>query len=410
MGASLVRPLREPHLRQYESAGVDTLHLTFRAGIGLEISALAGQIEALLDALDAPAGVRARPRGMHGFENGVTYVAGITLDWTPSCGEGPNKGYASIQLKGDFFERLGSEEASFAFVWLYESQPYRCTRIDLQQTNCCTPLVPEIIRDYRAGRLRTRQKRFFEPKGLELANGHYPKGATLAHGTRSSDNYARQYDKHLQLLEVGKDRDPGPPRRRDEVEIKGALAQVVWTDLIQAITVDSNQPVPTWTAEARFAQGSIRHLLPIRDTSQWEGRDLPTNWASTAPEPSWWAELFSEEAVRARRARGPSRPFLGALEYPRKTFGGRYLQDLVLTVLNSITEGVSPDHAMQYATCKVRDAYVANATDARLDELLENLPEHQHELARQVWWTAVRQAADADDRERFMAESEKPRM
>lgn len=404
MGGHLVRPLREPHLREYEGAGVDTLHLTFRAGLGVGVADLAAQIEALLDALGAPAGVRARPRGMHGFENGVTYVSGLTLDWTPSDGDGPNKGFASVQLKGDFFDRLGPEEASFALAWLHECQPYRCTRIDLQMTNLDTPLVPEIIRAYRSGRLKTKQKKYFEPKGLELANGHYPKGATLVHGTRTSDNYARQYDKHLQLLEIGKVKDPGPPRRRDEVECKGPLAQAVWTDLVQAVTDDGQKPVPTWAAEARFAQGSIRHLLPIRDISQWEGRDLPTNWASTAPEPAWWAELFSEDAVRARRARGPSKPFLAALEYPRKAYGGRYLQDLVMTVLDSITEGVDPAHAMEYATCKVRDAYVANAADSRLDELLENLPAPQHELAKQVWWMAVRQAADADDAERFQDE------
>lgn len=341
---------------------------------------------------------------MHGFEYGVTYLAGVTIDWTPGDGEGPNKGFASVQLKGEFFERLGAEEASFALAWLHECQPYRCTRIDLQQTHCETRLVPDIIRDYRAGLLRTKRKKFFEPKGVELANGSYPKGATLAHGDRASDNFARQYDKHLQLKFVGRVEDPGPPRRRDEVECKGTLAQAVWTDLVAVVTEDGQRPVPTWTAEARFAQGSIRHLLPIRDISQWEGKDLPTNWASTAPEPGWWAELFSEDAVRARRAKGPSKPFLAALQYPRKAYGGRYLQDLVMTVLESITEGVDPEHAMEYATCKVRDAYVANASEARLEELLDNLHESEHELAKQVWWMAVRQAADADDAERFQDE------
>jgi hypothetical protein len=338
---------------------------------------------------------------MHGFEYGVTYVAGVTLDWTPSTGEGPNKGFASVQLKGDFFDRLGAEEAAFAIAWLHECQPYRCTRIDLQQTNCDTPLVPEIIRDYRAGRLRTRHKKFFEPKGLELAKGEYPKGATLVHGTRSSDNYARQYDKHLQLLEIGKVKDPGPPRRRDEVECKGPLAQAVWADLVASVTDDGQLPVPTWEAEARFAQGSIRHLLPIRDITQWEGRDLPTNWASAAPEPAWWAALFTEEAVRARRLKGPSKPFLAALEYPKKAYGGRYAQSLVLLTLQGLAEGQDPEHVALWAALKLRDEFVANASDARLDELLENLPESQHDLARQLWWTNVRCAADADDEERL---------
>ena len=337
---------------------------------------------------------------MHGFEHGATYVAGVTLDWTPSDGDGPNKGFASVQLKGEFFDRLGSEECAFALAWLHESQPYRCTRIDLQMTNCSPPLVPALIADYRAGRLRTKQKKYFEPKGVELANGNYPKGATLCHGTRASDNYARQYDKHLQALEVMKEVDPGPPRRRDEVECKGPLAQAVWSDLITAVTADGELPVPTWTAEARFAQGSIRHLLPIRDISQWEGRDLPTNWASAAPEPTWWADLFSEDAVRARRAKGPSKPFLAALEYPKKAYGGRYLQGLVLHVLQGLEEGQTRDTVAEWATCKLRDEFVGHAAEARLAELLENLPEHQHAQAREVWWQFVRDAADADEAER----------
>jgi hypothetical protein len=386
------------------------LHLTFRSGLGDGIGALASQVEGLIRALDLAPGVQRRARGLHGFECGVTYTAGVLLDWTPPDGEGPNKGYASVQIKGDLFKYLGSEESAFLLVFLWECMPYRCTRIDLQMTNCNTPLVPEIIRAFRAGELRVKQKQHFEPKGLELSGGNYPKGATICHGARTSDNYARQYDKHAQELQINPHADPGPPRRRDEVELKGSLAQSVWTELIGVVKESSLTAAPNWEAEARYSQAVIRHQLPIRDTSQWKGTEMPKNWASTAPEPTWWAELFSEEAVRARREKGLPKTFMAKLAYPQQTFGGRFLQQLTLDRLACEGQGHDPDHARWQATLKGRDRFVANARESSLDELLEQIPEELHGRAREIWFEEVRTAADGAENVRDWAETEKTRM
>jgi hypothetical protein len=277
-------------------------------------------------------------------------------------------------------------------------------------TNCDTPQVPEIIKGFRQGILRVKQKQFFEPKGLELKAGQYPKGATICHGTRASDNYARQYDKHLQEQEVLKNPEPGPPRRRDEVELKAPLAQTAWADLLETVRTAALAPLPDYEAEARFVQSRIRHLLPIRDTSQWEGGDMPKNWASTAPEPAWWAELFSEDAVRARREKGVSKPFLARVEYPTKAYAGRYLQNLVLKRLEADQRWADPEEADRDATLALRDQFVANAQESSLEELLENLPAEQHDEARAHWWGYVRAAADGVDAQRDWAEREKPRM
>jgi hypothetical protein len=376
----------------------------------LGVSEIAAQVEGLIRALDLAAGVTPRARGLHGFECGVTYAAGILLDWTPADGEGPNKGYASAQLKGEFFKTLSPEESAFGLTWLAECLPYRCTRIDIQMTNCETPAVPQIIKGFREGDLRVKQKTFFEPKGLELKNGLYPKGATLCHGTRSSDNYARQYDKHLQEEVVLKNPEPGPPRRRDEIELKAPLAQGVWDDLVSEIRNAALSPQPDWEAEARFVQGRIRHLLPIRDVSQWRDTEMPKNWASTAPEPLWWAELFSEDAVRARREKGLSKPFLARVEYPAKNYGGRFLQDLVLERLKAERIFDGEPGAEMLALLTVRDKYVASASEKYLDELLEQLPESEHDAARAHWWGYVRAQGDGKDAEREWAESDFPRM
>jgi hypothetical protein len=395
----MVPELREPPLSVWEGAAVDTVHLTFRASLSVGGVDLAEELQGLIDAVGLSGGATPRNRGLHGFEQGLTFASGLRLDWTDGNGEGPNPGFSSLQVKGDFFKQLGPEESTLSLLLLNDLKPYRCTRLDAQMTHCTGPLVPEIIRLYRAGLLKTKQKKHFEPKGKEMAGGQYPEGATLTHGSRKSENYARQYDKHLQQLAQGSEK-PGPPRRRDEVELKGATAQAVWKDLVLVLSQQLEEATPNWMAEAAFCKGLIRHYLPIRDVSQWEGKDLPTNWAGVAPEPAWWTTYFSEEAIRARRERGPSSTLLKRIGYMNRTFGSLYTQQFVLEQLKAeeIYEDVAV--ASDYAQCVVRDRMFSNAKDYRLEELLENLPVAKHDRARELWWSAVRAAADGNEAER----------
>lgn len=380
----------------WEGAAIDTVHLTYRASLSVGGVDLAQELQGLIDAVGLSGGAVARTRGLHGFQNGMSFTAGIQLDWTDGDGEGPNVGYAGLQLKGDFFKQLGPEESAFSLLFLNDLRPYRCTRIDPQMTHCSGPLVPEIIRGYRSGLLRTKQKKSFEPKGREVAGGEYPDGATLVHGSRQSENYARQYDKHLQQKALGEE-FAGPPRRRDEIEIKGATAQAVWRDLITVLEDQMEEATPTWMAEARFCKGLIRHYLPIRDISQWEGKDLPVNWAGVAPEPLWWSTHFSEEAIRARRERGPSSTLLKRIGYMNRTYGSLFTQEYVLEHLKAEEWAEDWVEASEYAQALLRDRMFSNAKEHRLEELLENLPEHQHERARELWWGCVRAAANGNE-------------
>lgn len=386
-------------MRDFEGSGVDALRLTYRTSPELGGLDLCEELGGLFDAVGLAGGATPRNRGFHGFEHGVSFEAGISIDWTDRDGDGPNAGYASVEAKGQFFSALGAEESALALLLLSDLKPKACTRIDFQQTHCDTLLVPEIIRRYREGLLKTKQKKHFEAKGAELANGLYPKGATLCHGSRKSENYGRQYDKHLEALEKG-DPNPGPPRRRDEIELKSLTAQAAWEMLVSELTVELDLPASDFRAEARLAQALVRHHMPIRDISQWEGGKLPVNWASTAPEPAWWAKHFSEEAVRARRRRGPSSTLLKRFGYMHKNFGGLYLQELVLKHLDG--DELYEDNAVasEWAQCFIRDRMVSCASDRKLEELLDNLPVAKHDRARQLWDAYVRAAADGDDEER----------
>ena len=137
---------------------------------------------------------------------------------------------------------------------------------------------------------------------------------------------------------------------------------------------------------------------------------MPANWAGTAPEPAWWAAHFSEDAIRARRERGPSTTLLKRIGYMNRNFGSLYLQQHVLEVLKASKVVPTMEEAVRHAEMVVRDRFVSNAKEQRLVELLENLPAADQDLARQLWWDAVTAAADGNEAERDWAESEKPRM
>ena len=395
MGA-LVQSLREPDVSRWEGAGIDTVHLTYRESLSMGGLDLASELGGLFDALGLNGGVTPRNRGLHGFEHGVTFVAGALLDWTPGNGEGPNQGYASVQLKGDFFKQLGPEESTIALLLLNDLKPYRCTRIDPQMTHCNTVDVPWVISMYRQGALKTIRKKSFEPKGKETGGGLYPEGATLVHGARTSENYARQYDKHLEEAAKGA-AEPGPPRRRDEIELKGSLAQSVWQELVTVLAEQEALPTPNWTAEARFSKALVRHYLPIRDTSEWGTENLPANWASTAPEPAWWAQHFSEDAIRIRRERGPSSGLLKRIGYMRKHYGSLYLQALVLEQLKVEKAVDDRQFAETAAMVRARDLMIRHAADHRLQELLDNLPNADQQRAIEIWNDWVRTAADNEE-------------
>lgn len=386
-------------MREWEGSGVDALRLTYRAGESLGGLDLCEELGGLIDAVGLNGGATPRNRGFHGFEHGVSFEAGLSIDWTDRQGSGPNVGYASVEAKGQFFSALNAEESALALLLLNDLRPKACTRIDLQQTHCDTLMVPELIHRYRQGLLKTRQKKHFEAKGAELAQGQYPRGATLCHGSRKSENYARQYDKHLEELEKGSP-DPGPPRRRDEIELKSLTAQGAWDMLVAELTVEADTPGANFLAEARLAKSLIRHHLPIRDISQWSGGTLPVNWASTAPEPAWWAKHFSEDAVRARRKRGPSSTLLKRIGYMHRNQGGTYAQELVLKTMEGLDYYEDLPTASDWAQCYVRDRMLHCASDRKLQELLDNLPADKQELAEELWNSYVRAAADGDDNER----------
>lgn len=358
--------------------GVDTVHLSFKTGGDLGTGDRILGLGDILDQIGVIGDFTQRNRGRHGFEHGISFPAGLEVDWTDPSGTGPNRGFLSIQLKGALFEDLGALEVGVLLLSLHEMGPHKCSRIDVQGTSTETPLVQELIPDFRAGRLAVKRKPAFEPKGQELVGGMYPKGATICLGSRQSESFLRLYQKDLEC-------GYGPSRVRFEPEFKGKTAQGVWDEFIRVLSGQAVANVPGLEAEARLSQGLVRHYMPLRDVSAWAPDRRPRDWASTAPEPDWWAALFDQTAVKARRQKGVTKSLAQAFLHSQRQGGGRVTQELVLERIRCVKEGWDPETTEEIAALRVGSRYAAHASEQRLQELLENLPEDDRAMARAFW-------------------------
>jgi len=383
-----------PMHETWNRIGIDTLHLTFKTGGDLAVSDLLLGLGDVFDEMGLSGDFTQRHRGRHGFEHGVSFREGIECDWTDHGGDGPNVGFAALQIKGEFFEPLGALEVAYLGLVLDELGVHKCTRVDPQITALDCPLASDLIKEFRSGRLKIVRKQTFEGRGQELEGGFFPKGATLYHGSRQSETFGRQYDKHLQ---PGAD---GPPRLRSECELKGKTANAAWKHYVEGWKAEAQSKPTDLKSEVRLSQQFVRYYMPLRDVSAWAADRRPKAWASEAPEPAWWASLFEERAMRVRKEKSASKTLLKAIQHARKQGGGRFLQDLVLDEIRLLRNGYPEDLVNGQALRLIEHRYAAHASETRLQELLENLPEHEHALARELWFGHGRQAGDLIDEER----------
>ena len=379
----------------WNTCGPDTVHLTFREGGGRSPTELASLLEEFQKRYDLPTSAVIRDRGVQGFASAaVDEAAGLRLDWTRTNEEGNNPGFFCLQIKGTWFEAADGETQA-DFLQLMEAYGiYRCTRIDFQQTHRTTNrLTPWWIRKFEAGEFRVVGKKHYEPRGVKDAAGAYPCGATLYHGSRTSERFARQYDKHLQS-------DFGPPRRRDEIELKGESARDLWAQLHKELLVTEQLGTSRGATLHSFSKASIRALLPIRDTSRWAGKPLPKRWSSMAKEPTTWATLFDDDPITVKPRERKLTHLLKSYRYANSNFGSavsvmfcKYLQEYGGL-------GDTPEEASGNAYARLLDDFVLGANEERAMDFIHELPPSIREQVRETWFRVLANAASNEERVR----------
>lgn len=379
----------------WDRCGPDTLHATFKEGGQRSPMDLAGLLQEFQLERDLPTGQVVRDKGVSGFASAaVDQAAGLRLDWTRPGEEGANEGYFCLQVKGEWFDKSDGETTADFLQLLDAYGVYRVTRIDLQQTIPTRKfLTPWFIRAFENGELKVVGKNVYEPRGKKAGADDYPKGATLYHGSRSSDRFARQYDRH-------KKANVGPPRRRDEVELKGKSARDCWDELLDDLVTGERQGEPRSSRLWSFTKRSIRAYLPIRDTSRWVGRELPKNWAGMTKEPKSWTALFSEEAKPIQAAPRRVTSMLKSYRYANENFGAAVAAKCCQDILDWELQGYTEWEAMEQAFAGVVLDFVNGANEERVEEFFQEMPPSKRDHMRTRWLDLVRMGGDKADIDR----------
>ena len=391
-------PYRETHAKvttNWASCGPDTLHVTFKEGASRSPRELVSLLQEFQVGYDLPTGTVIRDKGVSGFENAaVDSAAGMRLDWTPISGDGANKGFFCLQVKGEWFEKADGQVTTDFFQLLAAYGIYRVTRLDIQQTIVTKKyLTPWWIRAYESGALKVIGKKWFEPRGKKSARDDFPAGATVYHGNRTSERFARQYDKH-------KRSGIGPARRRDEIEIKGDSCRRLWDQLLDELVQAEQQGEDRGARLHSFSKRSIRAFLPIRDTSRWMHRDLPQNWAQIAEEPMNWTDLFTEEPMAIQAAPKRVTSLLKSYRYANQNFGSAMVVQTLSRIHQARLDGLDHHDACDEAIKHLFDDCVNNASEKRVMEFLDEFPPSWRGDLEVLWLAAVQTSASNEERVR----------
>ena len=379
----------------WNTCGPDTAHVTFKEGAGrspIELAALLAEFQGMYD---LPTNPLIRDRGLQGFANAaVDEAAGLRLDWTRPNEDGNNAGYFCLQVKGAWFEAADGETAADFLQLLEAYGPYRVTRLDFQQTSRTNNrLTPWWIQKFESGQFRVIGKKHYEPRGKKDAAGAYPSGATLYHGSRTSDRYARQYDKHLQ-------KNDGPPRRRDEVEVKGESARNLWKQMHAELLLTEQLGTQRGATLHSFSKGTIRALLPIRDTSRWHKRELPRKWTSMAIEPTSWSTLFDDDAIQVKPRERKVSSLMKSYRYANENFGAALSVMAIQRMVAAVRAGKDWQTASNEAYIQSMDDAVLAANEDRVKEFCAELPPSERDEVLKHWFGLLRTAASNADDER----------
>lgn len=379
----------------WERCGPDTLHCTFKEGPLRSPAELVTLLQEFQVGYDLPTGTVIRDRGVSGFEAAaVDQAAGLRLDWTPIGGEGANKGYFCLQVKGEWFDKADGEVTADFFQLLMSYGILRVTRLDIQQTIVTRRhLTPWWIKAFDSGALRVIGKRCYEPRGRKSSADDYPAGATVYHGVRTSERFARQYDRH-------KKAGVGPPRRRDEIEIKGDTCRRLWEELEADLAQGEQQGHTRGSRLHAFSKSAIRAYLPIRDTSRWMGRDLPKDWAQYAEEPMNWTDLFTEEARDIQPAPKRVTSLLKSYRYANENFGSSVVAMTLKRYVEARHRGWNHEESSEYVYCRLMDDFVNNANEKRVMEFFDEMPPSWRTELEVLWLKAVQGAASNEEAER----------
>lgn len=264
--------------------------------------------------VDESRGLRFTGKGRH-FQQVFTGGGLVTVEGTPpldpdgSVNSARNAGMLAITYNGKFFEALdASERAQLILDTARQPGFYHCTRLDAQLT-IVEPEVTaqDVIEEVAAGRLWVLGFQTQRVYGNKNREGEWVDGCTQYFGGKGADRVVRAYDKAAE-------QKWDTPAVRHELQLRGDYARDRFIQLRGFLQRQQQRPPLLQTAEQEFVKMALKQDLAYRDTSRWEGRRKPKNWAQVAVEPQWWTRAVGEASDSFTYSRRPKSTLDQAVE------------------------------------------------------------------------------------------------
>jgi hypothetical protein len=225
--------------------------------------------------------------------------AGVLVRWTPHGGK-INGGCVSIDLQGDFWELLDTDERKAVILDLAELPGFnKCTRADFQRTIkdpvANSERIFDLVRNRQiwiAGYNKYQAGSHMDSMGCAVG------GASTMWGTPQSQIRGTTYNKAVEQNQ------PELNVVRHEVRTRKESAHGYFCDLVQALRKESSDSPSI--AESIITRSVVKKHMTYLDTSRFaairDKKQWPKNWAQSSEPADFMAEVLNGETQDVKRA------------------------------------------------------------------------------------------------------------
>lgn len=263
------------------------------------------------------------------FDVKYWHASGLTLEMTSLDSPKTTAGCALLTLPGAIYGALDAPARRDLIIDLYKWPGYyRTTRWDAQITSI-EPLITidEVIEHVAKGRLWVA--RFVSEQAYERRdkNGLLIEPPTQYFGSPQSNTRLRIYDH-------GAKHDWQIPSLRVEAQLRKEVADQHFRRLADRCYNERHADPLFVTQEERTVKDTLSQHADLRDTTAWEGRPKPRNWAQNAPRPAWYDQMLQHKADPLQLAHRAELDWDRTMDAFQEQYGRKFFLWVVKEALN----------------------------------------------------------------------------
>lgn len=224
------------------------------------------------------------------FDAVYSHKCGISLEMTPLDSKRSTRGCAIVSFPGGAWASLDAAERRDLIIDIRQWPGfYRTTRWDPQITVVNPPIeIGDIVKGVKSGELWAKGFSSEDSHARRDKNGLLIEPPTQYFGSTQSNIRLRIYDH-------GAKHDWQVPSLRVEAQLRKELADQHFRRLAERCYSEADaDPLFVCQEEQTVKDALVQHA-DLRDTTEWQGRRKPRNWASKAPKAAWWDEMLQHK-------------------------------------------------------------------------------------------------------------------